>query len=97
MKKKKQKHLIGLLGKISSLVCFSEWYIGTVITIAIGGLSTDIKGLLKGLRNLEIRTQVETIQMAAQLRSVRILRIPETWAVKDYQLMPVLRTLKGVK
>ena len=42
--------------------------------IVISALSTVIKKLVKGQGNLEIRGQVETIQTAALLRSVRILR-----------------------
>ena len=46
----------------------------TLILILIGAFGTVIKGLIKGLGELEIRTQVETIQMTALLRSARILR-----------------------
>ena len=34
----------------------------TVIPTVIGALGTILKGLVKRLKNLEIRTQVETIQ-----------------------------------
>ena len=44
------------------------------IPIVIGTLGTVIEGLLKGLENLEIKGQVETIQTTAFLRSARILR-----------------------
>ena len=44
------------------------------IPIVIGALGTVTKGLIKGLKNLETRKQVETIQTTALLRSVRILR-----------------------
>ena len=38
------------------------------------------KGLEKGLENLEIRGEVETIKIIALLRSARILkRFPEIW------------------
>ena len=46
----------------------------TVIPIVIGALGTVTKGLIKELEDLEIRRQVETIQMTALLRSARILR-----------------------
>ena len=43
----------------------------TVITIVIGMIP---QGLVKGLEDLEIRGQVETIQTTALLRLARILR-----------------------
>ena len=46
----------------------------TVISIVIGALGTTPKGLIKGLEDLEIRGQVETIKTTALLRSDRILR-----------------------
>ena len=46
----------------------------TVIPVVIGALRTIPKGLVKGLKNLEIRGRVETIQTTVLLRSVRILR-----------------------
>ena len=45
-----------------------------VIPIVIGALGTIPKELVKGLDDLEIRGQVETIQTTALLRSARILR-----------------------
>ena len=45
-----------------------------VISIVIGALGTILKGLVKGLEDLEINGQVETIQSTALLRSARILR-----------------------
>ena len=52
----------------------------TFIPIVIGALSTDIKRLIKGLEDLEIRGRVETIRTTALLRSARILRrVLETW------------------
>ena len=52
----------------------------TFIPIIIGALDTVIKGLIKGLEDLEIKGRVETIQTTALLRSVRILRrVVETW------------------
>ena len=47
----------------------------TFIPIVIGALGTVTEGLVLGLKDLEIRGQVETIQTSALLRSARILRI----------------------
>ena len=44
------------------------------IPIIIGTLGTVPKGLIKGLEDLEIKGQMETIQTTALLRSARILR-----------------------
>ena len=46
----------------------------TEIPIVIGALRTIPKALVKGLEDLEIRGEVETIQTPALLRSARILR-----------------------
>ena len=46
----------------------------TIIPIVIGGFGTETEGLLKGLVNLEVGGRVETIQITALLRMVRILR-----------------------
>ena len=46
----------------------------TVIPLVIGALRTVPRRLVKGLKDLEIRGQVETIQNTALLRSARILR-----------------------
>ena len=52
----------------------------TIIPIIISALGTVIKGLVKGLENLEITGRMETIQTIALLRSARILRrVLETW------------------
>ena len=52
----------------------------TIIPVVIDALGTVTKGLLKGLEDLEIRGQVETIQTTKLLRTARILRrILETW------------------
>ena len=52
----------------------------TIVPIVIGALGTVTKGLLKGLEDLEIGEQVETIQTTALLRTARILRrVLETW------------------
>ena len=45
-----------------------------VIPIVIGVLRITPKGLVRGLEDLEIRGQVEIIQIAALLRLVIILR-----------------------
>ena len=46
----------------------------TVLPIVIGELGPVTKGLVQGLKDLEIRGRVETIQTKASFRSVRILR-----------------------
>ena len=52
----------------------------TIVPLVIGTFGTIIEGLLKGLEYLEDGGRVETIQMTALLRTVRILRrILETW------------------
>ena len=52
----------------------------TIVPIVIGALGTIIKGLLKGLEDLEVGGRVETIQPTALLRTARILRRAlETW------------------
>ena len=52
----------------------------TIALIVIGGLGTIIKGLLKGLEDLEVGGREETIQTTALLRTARILRrVLETW------------------
>ena len=52
----------------------------TIIPIEIGAFGTGIKGLLKGLEDLEVGGRVETIQTTALLRTARILRrVLETW------------------
>ena len=52
----------------------------TIVPIVIGALGTVIKGLLKGLEDLEVSERVETIQTTALLRTARILRqVLETW------------------
>ena len=52
----------------------------TVIPIVVGILGTILKKLVKGLEDIGIRGQVETIQTTVLLRSARILRnILETW------------------
>ena len=50
-----------------------------VIPIVIGALRAIPKSLVKGLKNIEVRGQVEIIQTTSLLRSARILRrVPET-------------------
>ena len=46
----------------------------TIIPTVIGALGTVIKGLLKGLEDLEVGGRLETIQTTALLRTDRILR-----------------------
>ena len=46
----------------------------TVIPIVIGALGTIPKGLEKGLEDLEIRKQIEIIQMTVLFRLARMLR-----------------------
>ena len=64
-----------------------------IIPIVIGALGTVNEGLVKRLKNLEIRGRMETIQTTALLRLVRILRrvlkrLAVTQSpVKDHQLM----------
>ena len=66
---KKNKYLnldVGLKKMVNTKV--------TVIPIVIGALGVVTKGLVQGLRELEIRGRVETIQTTALLRSARMLR-----------------------
>ena len=52
----------------------------TIVPIVVGALGTIIRGLLKGLEDLEVGGRVETIQTTALLRTARILRrVLETW------------------
>ena len=52
----------------------------TGIQIVTDAVETIRKGLIKGLENLEIRVQVETVQTIALLGSARILReVLESW------------------
>ena len=52
----------------------------TIIPIVIGAFGTITKGLLKGLKDLEVGGRVETIQMTTLLRTAIILRrVLETW------------------
>ena len=46
----------------------------TIIPIVIGALGTVIKGLLKGLEDLEVGGRVETIQTTVLMKTARILR-----------------------
>ena len=55
-----------------------------VIPSIIGVQGTVIRGLIKGLEDLEIRGRVKTIQMKALLRLARILkRVEETCCLSD--------------
>ena len=52
----------------------------TILPIVIGAFGTITKGILKGLDDLEVAKQVETIKMTALLKTARILRsVLETW------------------
>ena len=52
----------------------------TIIPPMIGAFGTVTKGLLKGLEDMEVGGQEETIQTTALLTMTRILgRVPETW------------------
>ena len=46
----------------------------TIVPIVIDAFGTVTKGLLKGLKDLEVGGRVETIQMTALLRTAQILR-----------------------
>ena len=48
----------------------------TIIPIVIGAFGTVTKGLLKGLKDLEVGGRVETIQTTTLLKTARLL---ETW------------------
>ena len=72
-KKNKYLDLAGELEKLWNMKV-------TVIPIVIGACGTVTKGLLKGLEDLEIGIQVETIQTNTFLRTAGILRrVQETW------------------
>ena len=52
----------------------------TIIPIVTGAFGTVTKGLLKGLEDLKVGSQVETIRTTALLKTARILRrVLETW------------------
>ena len=52
----------------------------TIIPIVIGAFGTVTKGLLKGLKDLEVDGRVETLQRTALSKTARILwRVLETW------------------
>ena len=67
----------------------------TMIPIVIGALGTNPERLVKGLENLEISGQVETIQTAALLRPARILRLEEIRCHSNSSEKPL--TNAGVK
>ena len=46
----------------------------TIISIVIGTLRTVTKGLVQGMRDIQIKGPVKAIQTTALLRSARILR-----------------------
>ena len=73
-----------------------------ILPILIGSFVTVTKGLLKGLKDLEIRGQAGTIQSITLLRTPRILRrflehYVSQSPVKDHQLTLMLKTLKEKK
>ena len=52
----------------------------TIVPIVTDALGTVAKGLFKGLEDLEVGGQLETIQTTALMRTARILRrVLETW------------------
>ena len=55
----------------------------TVIPMVVDALGKIPKGLVKGLEDLEIRGQVESIQTTTLLRSVRILSEEEFWRLEE--------------
>ena len=58
-----------------------------VVSIVVGVPGTIPKGLIKGLEDLEIRGQLETIQTTVLLRSDRIVRrVMETWGDLSFKL-----------
>ena len=66
----------------------------TIVSIVIGAFGTITKGLLKGLEDLEVGGQVETIQMAALLRTARILRrVLETCGDLLLSLKPLWKSI----
>ena len=73
----------------------------TFIPIVIGALSTDTKGLIRGLEDLEIRGRVETIYSIIEISQntekspgdLRRVAVTET-SVKDHQLTLMGKTLK---
>ena len=69
-KKKKKVKYLNLARKLKKL-----WNMQmTIIPIVIGMFGTVTKGLLKGLKDLEVGGRVETIQTTTLLRTARILR-----------------------
>ena len=72
---KKDKYL-DLVRELKKLWNMKE----TIVPIVIGAFGTVTKGLLKGLDDWVVGGRVETIQMTALLKTVRILRrVLETW------------------
>ena len=76
----------------------------TVILIVAGAPSTVTKRLVQGLKDLEIRGRVETIQSTALIRLTGGLRVLETWGdllslapVENHLLTMEWKTLKWVK
>ena len=60
-------------------VCMVTFF-AVFINNNIGAFGSETKGLLKGLEDLEVAGQVETIQTTALLKTARILRrVLDTW------------------
>ena len=74
-RKDKYLHLVRELKKLWNMKV-------TIVPIVIGALGTITKGLLKGLEDMEVGGQVETIQMTALQRTARILR----WVLETKRL-----------
>ena len=73
-----------------------------IIPIVIGALGTVSKGVIQGLKDLEITGRVETNQTTALLRSARIpRRVQETWGHSNFNEKPSANTYmnnsQGVK
>ena len=51
----------------------------TIEATVIGAFGTVIKGLLKGLEDLEVGGRVQTIQITALLKTASLRRVLETW------------------
>ena len=59
-----------------------------VIPILVGTFWTILKGLVKGLEDLDIRGQVDTIQTTTFLRSIRIESFDETCCRSKFSEKP---------
>ena len=69
----------------------------TIVPLGIGALVTITKGLLKGLKDLEVGGRVENIEMTALLRTnPGDLRRLAVTPVKNYQLTLIWKNSKGL-